>query len=68
MKGIVVKSQGSSYVVKVEEQKILCIAKGVLKFKKMQILVGDSVEVEMETKTITKVYPRKNEFISIFLL
>ena len=29
----------------------------------MQILVGDSVEVEMETKTITKVYPRKNEFI-----
>ena len=63
MKGIVVKSQGSSYVVKVEEQKILCIAKGVLKFKKMQILVGDSVEVEMETKTITKVYPRKNEFI-----
>ena len=63
MKGIVIKSQGSSYVVKVEEQKILCIAKGVLKFKKMQILVGDSVEVEMETKTITKVYPRKNEFI-----
>ena len=63
MKGIVVKSQGSSYVVKVEEQKILCIAKGVLKFKKMQILVGDSVEVEMENKTITKVYPRKNEFI-----
>lgn len=63
MKGIVIKSQGSSYVVKVEEQKILCIAKGVLKFKKMQILVGDSVEVEMETKTIAKVYPRKNEFI-----
>lgn len=63
MKGIVVKVHGNSYVVKVDEQKVLCVAKGILKFKKMQILVGDFVEVDMETKSITKIYPRKNEFI-----
>ncbi len=63
MKGIVVKSHGNSYVVKVEDGKLLCTAKGSLKFKKMQILVGDYVEVDLETKAITKICPRKNEFI-----
>ena len=63
MKGIVVRIQGNSYVVKVDDEKISCTAKGVFKFKKMQILVGDNVEVDMETKSITKIYPRKNEFI-----
>ncbi len=63
MKGIVVRIQGNSYVVKVDEERISCTAKGVFKFKKMQILVGDNVEVDMETKSITKIYPRKNEFI-----
>ena len=36
-------------------------AKGLFKFKKTNIIVGDNVEVEGEV--IEKVYPRKNEFI-----
>ena len=63
MKGIVVKVQTNSYFVKVENDTIECIAKGLLKFKKTQILVGDYVEINEEEKVITKIYPRKNEFI-----
>lgn len=63
MKGIVVKVQTNSYFVKVENNTIECIAKGLLKFKKTQILVGDYVEINEEEKVITKIYPRKNEFI-----
>ena len=63
MKGIVVKVQTNSYFVKVENETIECIAKGLLKFKKTQILVGDYVEINEEEKIITKIYPRKNEFV-----
>ena len=63
MKGIVIKVQTNSYIVKVENETIECIAKGLFKFKKAQILVGDQVEVNEEEKVITKIYPRKNEFI-----
>lgn len=63
MKGIVVKVQTNSYFVKVENNTVECIAKGLLKFKKTQILVGDYVEINEEEKVITKIFPRKNEFI-----
>lgn len=63
MKGIVVKVQTNSYFVKVEDNTVECIAKGLLKFKKTQILVGDYVEINEEEKVITKIYPRKNEFV-----
>lgn len=63
MKGIVVKVQTNSYFVKVENNTIECIAKGLLKFKKAQVLVGDYVEINEEEKVITKIYPRKNEFV-----
>lgn len=63
MKGIVVKIQGSSYTVKVDAKVIDCMAKGLLKFKKTQILVGDYVEVDETDNLITKIYPRKNEFV-----
>lgn len=63
MKGIVVKVQTNSYFVKVENDTIECVAKGLLKFKKAQVLVGDYVEINEDEKVITKIYPRKNEFI-----
>lgn len=63
MKGIVIKVQTNSYIVKVEEGTIECIAKGIFKFKKAQVLVGDYVEINEEEKVITKIYPRKNEFV-----
>lgn len=63
MRGIVVKIQGNSYIVKAESKSIECIAKGLFKFKKTQILVGDYVEIDEDNKIITKIYPRKNEFV-----
>ena len=63
MKGIVIKVQTNSYIVKVEEGTIECIAKGIFKFKKAQVLVGDYVEINEDEKVITKIYPRKNEFV-----
>lgn len=61
IKGIVIKVNSDLYKV---DTGLFCNyykAKGSFKFKKMNIVVGDSVEVEGEV--ITKVYPRKNEFI-----
>lgn len=63
MKGIVVKIKGSSYVVKADSKVLECISRGLFKFRKTEILVGDLVEVDEENKLITKIYPRRNEFI-----
>ena len=63
MKGIVIKVQPNLYSVKVEDEVIDCTARGLLKFKKSSVLVGDMVQVDEETKTIQKILPRKNEFI-----
>ncbi len=61
IKGVVIKVNSDLYKVdtglSVKDYK----AKGIFKFKKTSIIVGDNVEVEGET--IEKVYPRKNEFI-----
>lgn len=63
MKGIVTKIHSNLYVVKLENRNVVeCSAKGLLKYKKMSILVGDMVEVN-SNNVIEKVLPRKNEFI-----
>ena len=61
MKGIITKIQSNLYVVKTECGIIECNAKGIFKFKRMNPLVGDFVEVN--NNVIEKIYPRKNEFI-----
>lgn len=61
MKGIIIKIHSNIYVVKTEIKTIECTAKGLFKFKKMNPLVGDYVEVN--DNVIEKIYPRKNEFI-----
>ena len=63
MKGIVVKIQSNLYTVKVEDKVIECTARGLLKFMKTPILVGDFVQVDEESKSIQKILPRKNEFV-----
>lgn len=63
MKGIVIRVNANLYTVKTENGLIECTARGILKFKKMQILVGDFVEIDEEAKSIQKVCPRKSEFI-----
>ena len=63
MKGIVIKVEPNLYSVKVDNGVIECTARGLLKFKKANVLVGDMVQVDEDTKTIQKILPRKNEFI-----
>ena len=63
MKGIVLKVEPNLYSVKVENQLIECTARGLLKFKKSPILVGDMVIVDEESNSIQKILPRKNEFV-----
>ncbi len=64
MRGIVTRIQSNLYTVKLEDKKVIeCTAKGLLKYKKMSILVGDMVEVNTNNNVIEKVLPRKNEFI-----
>lgn len=63
MKGIVVKINSNLYTVRLEDKTIECTARGLLKFKKTPILVGDFVLVDEENNTIQKILPRKNEFI-----
>lgn len=61
MKGIITKIHSNLYVVKTEVGIAECTAKGLFKFKKMNPLVGDYVEVN--NNVIEKIYPRRNEFI-----
>ena len=63
MEGIVLKVKPNLYTVKITNKHLDCTARGLLKFKKSPILVGDSVEVDISTCSIGKVYPRKNEFV-----
>ncbi len=63
MKGIVTRIQSNLYIVKLEDKKVVeCVAKGLLKYKKTSMLVGDMVEVN-DNNVIEKIYPRKNEFV-----
>ncbi len=61
MKGIVIKVYSDLYKVDIGTSIMECRAKGLLKFQKSKIIVGDCVEVK--DHIIEKVYMRKNEFI-----
>lgn len=61
IKGIVIKVNSDLYKVDTGLSILDCRAKGSFKFRKANIVVGDSVEVSGEV--IEKIYPRKNEFI-----
>ena len=60
IKGTVAKVNSDLYKVDTGYETIDCRAKGLLKFKKSKIIVGDLVEVS--DGVIEKVYERKNEF------
>ena len=61
IKGTVIKVNSDLYKVDMGYETIDCRAKGLLKFKKSSIIVGDLVEIK--DGIIEKVYERKNEFI-----
>lgn len=61
--GRVVKGIGGFYYVSITDFTIECKAKGSFKNKKIKLLVGDIVDVDIETNNIVKIYNRKNELI-----
>jgi len=71
MKGRVIKSTGSWYLVKVEDEEIKCRLRGKFKQDDLKLTnpvsVGDYVEVEREadqqTAVITEILPRENYVI-----
>jgi ribosome biogenesis GTPase len=70
MTGIVVKSTGSHYLVRIENGEVLdCVLKGKLRLDGRKttnpVAVGDKVDVEREGEdtVINNIYPRKNYII-----
>ena len=62
MKGQIVKVHSNNYYVSVNgDTPIKCSARGLLKLKKTEILVGDFVD--FENGVINKIHQRKNSFI-----
>ena len=64
MKGKVISTIGGVYDVYLENNSIIKVTPlGILKHKKIKIIVGDEVEVSLQDKTLNDVYPRKNILI-----
>lgn len=64
MKGLVIKVQNQFFYVKTLDQKIYeCEVKGVLRYQKIFLKVGDDVDVQLkeDKPIIVKVFKRKNE-------
>lgn len=65
MEGIVLKALSGFYYVDVDGKIITCRARGKFRHEKVSPLVGDRVEVSVQsdnTGTVDTVLPRKNEF------
>ena len=65
--GKITKGVGGNYEVHVEGQGIvLCRAKGILRYRRMQPLIGDNVTIETDDAgagNITEIMPRMNELV-----
>jgi len=59
MDTIVIKKEGSKFIVKDNDELIKCRVKGTLRKDKVSVMVGDVVEIG-EPETITRVFDRKN--------
>lgn len=66
-KGKITKGVGGNYEVHVEGHGIvLCRAKGILRYRRMQPLIGDNVTIETDDAgagNITDIMPRMNELV-----
>ena len=64
MKGKVISTIGGVYDVVLENQELIKVKPlGILKHKKIKIIVGDEVEVDENQGTLNDVLPRKNMLI-----
>lgn len=58
--GIITKNISNSYTVNTEDGDYNCLPRGVFRFQKVTLAVGDKVNIETDNNTITKVFPRSN--------
>ena len=63
MVGKVIKLISNKWTVQVEEHYYECSSIGKFKYLKVSPLVGDVVEIDINNKVITTIYPRKNELV-----
>ena len=60
MKGIVIKLISGDYTVRTSNKDFICKGRGVFRHIDQEIIVGDLVEIDINTNTIINVLPRKN--------
>ncbi len=63
MIGKVVKVLSNYYTVKVDNEYIVCVPRGIFRKQKISPLVGDNVIINKENKTIEEILDRKNYLI-----
>lgn len=61
MQGRIIKQISNQYTVAVKDKIFTCSARGKFKNMGLSPLVGDIVDINKDTLTIEKIYPRKNE-------
>lgn len=61
MEGRITKQISNQYTVTVDDEKIICSARGKFRIANLSPLVGDIVKINPEAKTIEEILPRKNE-------
>lgn len=60
-KGTIIKNISNLYVVSTSLGDFDCTPRGLFRYEKIIPLVGDTVEIDIENKYITKIFERKNE-------
>lgn len=60
MQGRITKQISNQYTVDVDSQKYVCSARGKFRNSGLSPIVGDIVEIDLNTLTIEKILPRKN--------
>ncbi|MBK5240716.1 ribosome small subunit-dependent GTPase A [Clostridium sp.] len=67
MQGVITKGIGGLYFVRVEDKVIECKARGKFRYTGLSPVIGDKVEIILETDTskgvIEKIFPRETEMI-----
>ncbi|MBU3091601.1 ribosome small subunit-dependent GTPase A [Clostridium sp. CM028] len=67
MQGVIIKGVGGLYFVKVQDKVIECKARGKFRYTGLSPVIGDKVEIMLETDeskgVIEKIFPRETEMI-----
>ena len=61
MQGRIIKQISNQYTVAIKDKLFTCNARGKFKNMGLSPLVGDMVDINIDTRTIEKILPRKNE-------